>query len=272
NYAVLQPGIMRWTYHINGKLSMSAAVVMEDEPVSEVQTAAPEKTVIPLTPIRKAIADRMVLSKTTIPHAYVTMDIDMTAALKFRAEFNAGGHGNSEGVRISVNDLVMKAAALALRDVPAVNATFEDGAVVLQPSVNVGVVVAIDGDEGILVPVIPDTDKISIIEMSQQVRAKAEVARKKRLRARDSMGGTFTISNVGMFGATYLIAVVQPPQVGILGVGAITKVPAVDGEQIVIKSVMGVTLSFDHRAVDGAVAAKFTAAMSALLQTPEKLL
>jgi len=230
-----------------------------------------EATVVPLTPIRKAIADRMVLSKTTIPHAYVMMDIDMTAALVFREAFNAGEYGNTEGARISVNDLVLKSVALALREVPAVNATFEDDAVVLQPRVNVGVVVAIDGDEGILVPVLPDTDRMSLPEMSRTVREKAELARKKRLRARDSMGGTFTISNIGMFGATYLVAVVQPPQVGILGVGAVTRVPAVDGDAIVLKSVMGVALSFDHRAVDGAVAAKFVAALNAILRDPTRL-
>lgn len=235
--------------------------------MSEQQVAAPEATVVPLTTIRKAIADRMVLSKTTIPHAYVMMDIDMTAALRFREAFNAG---QSE-VRVSVNDLVTKAAALALRQVPALNATFDNGAVTLHPDVNVGIVVAIDGDEGILVPVLPNTDTLSLAELSRETRAKAELARKKRLRARDSLGGTFTISNVGMFGATYLVAVVQPPQVGILGVGALTKVPAVDGDQIVIKSMMGVALSFDHRAVDGAVAAKFVAALNAILQQPEQL-
>lgn len=230
-----------------------------------------EATKVTLNPIRKAIADRMVLSKTTIPHAYVLMDIDMTAALRFREDFNAGGFGNTEGARISVNDLIVKASALALRQVPAVNAIFEDGAVILQPTVNVGVVVAIDNDEGILVPVIPNTDTCALAELNKLVREKAELARKKRLRARDSMGGTFTISNIGMFGATYLIAVVQPPQVGILGVGAVTKVPAVVDDHIVIKSVMGIALSFDHRAVDGAVAAKFTAAISAVLQQPEQL-
>jgi len=223
--------------------------------------------VIPLTPIRKAIAERMVLSKTTIPHAYVMMDIDMTAALNFREEFNAG---QSEA-RISVNDLVTKAVALALRQAPALNATYADGAVTLHAEINVGIVVAIEGDEGILVPVLPNTDAMSLTALSLETRAKAELARKKRLRARDSMGGTFTLSNVGMFGATYLIAVIQPPQVGILGVGAVTKVPAVDGDRIVIKSVMGVALSFDHRAVDGAVAAKFVAALNAILQEPEQL-
>jgi len=133
-------------------------------------------------------------------------------------------------------------------------------------------VVAIEGDEGILVPVIRNADSRRIGEIAQEVRDKGGLARKKRLRARDSMGGTFTISNVGMFGVNYLIAVVQPPQVAIMGVGAVNKVPAVDGEQIVIKSVMGVTLSFDHRAVDGAVAAKFLNAFAEVLQTPVALL
>lgn len=229
-------------------------------------------TTIPLNPIRKAIADRMVLSKTTIPHAYVMMDVEMTAAMRFREAFNAGGYGNDEGTRLSVNDLVLKAAALALRQVPAMNATFADGAVTLLPDVHVGVVVAIEGDEGILVPVIPHTDQLALPVLAREIRAKAELARRKRLRARDSQGGTFTISNVGMFGATYLVAVVQPPQVGILGIGAVNKVPAVDGEQIVVKSMMGVALSFDHRAVDGAVAAKYLAALQGLLREPEQLL
>jgi len=239
--------------------------------VTDVPVSNPAATTIPLNPIRKAIADRMVLSKTTIPHAYVMMDVEMTAAMRFREAFNAGEYGNSEGARISVNDLVLKAAALALRRVPALNAVFADGAVTLLPEVNVGVGVAIDGDEGILVPVIPQTDQRPLVELAREIRAKAELARNKRLRARDSMGGTFTISNVGMFGATYLVAVIQPPQVGILGVGAVTRVPAVDGEKIVVKSMMGVALSFDHRAVDGAVAAKYLAALAAILQEPEKL-
>ncbi|HEY3417189.1 MAG TPA: 2-oxo acid dehydrogenase subunit E2 [Armatimonadota bacterium] len=240
--------------------------------MSETQIAAPEAVVIPLDPIRKAIADRMVLSKTTIPHAYVFMDIDMTAAQAFRGAFNGGGYGNTEGVRISVNDLLIKAAALALRKYPAMNATFEDGQVIQRPEVNVGTVVAIENDQGILVPVLPNTDTLSLPALSQEMRGKAELARKKRLRARDSMGGTFTISNIGMFGATYLVAVVQPPQVGILGVGAVTKVPAVVEDQIVVRSVMGVCLSFDHRGVDGAVAAKFVAGLAGFLQTPEALL
>ncbi|OPZ88268.1 MAG: Dihydrolipoyllysine-residue acetyltransferase component of pyruvate dehydrogenase complex [bacterium ADurb.Bin429] len=240
--------------------------------MTDAVTNAAEPTVVPLSPIRKAIADRMVQSKTEAPHAYVVMDVPMAAALRFREEFNAGGHGNAEGARISVNDLVVKAAALALRQVPAVNATFEDGAVVMHPSVNVGVVVAIEGDEGILVPVIPGTDTRTLPEMSAEIRAKAELARKKRLRASDSRGGTFTISNVGMFGVTYLVAVVQPPQVGILGVGAVTQVAVVEDGQVVAKPVMGVALSFDHRAVDGAVAAKFLAAFTAVLQAPEQLL
>lgn len=228
-------------------------------------------TIIPLNPIRKAIADRMVISKTTIPHAYVLMDIDMTAAMAFREAFNAGEYGNSAATRISVNDLIMKATALALKRLPALNATFEDGAVRQHEQVNIGVVVAIDGDEGILVPVINNTDQLNITEMSAQLRSKAEAARKKRLRARDSMGGTFTISNVGMFGVNYLIAVVQPPQVGILGIGAVKKTPAVENESVVIKSMMGVALSFDHRAVDGAVAAKFTALLAEILQSPSEL-
>jgi len=235
--------------------------------VSDIQVDVPTATVVTLNPIRKAIADRMVLSKTTIPHAYVVMDVDMTAALAFREAFNAA----AAGVRLSVNDLVIKASALALRQVPAMNATFEDGAVHLQPEVNVGVVVAIEGDQGILVPVLPRTDTLALAAMSTEMRARAELARKKRLRARDSMGGTFTISNVGMFGAKYLIAVVQPPQVGILGVGAVTKVPAIENDQVTVKSVMGVTLSFDHRAVDGAVAAKFLAAFAEILREPAQL-
>jgi pyruvate dehydrogenase E2 component (dihydrolipoamide acetyltransferase) len=231
-----------------------------------------DKTVVTLGPIRKVIAERMTLSKTTIPHAYVMMDIDMTAALWFRAEFNAGGHGNTDGIKISVNDLVLKATAMALAHIPAVNSTFEDGAVIIHHNVNVGVVVAIDNDEGILVPVFKNADLSPLVELGKNVREKADLARRKKIRARDSMDGTFTISNVGMFGANYLIAVVQPPQTGILGIGAVKKVPAVIDEQVVIRSMMGVALSFDHRAIDGAVGAKFLAELNAVLQEPLNLL
>ncbi|MEI6519374.1 MAG: 2-oxo acid dehydrogenase subunit E2 [bacterium] len=231
-----------------------------------------DKTVVTLGPIRKVIAERMTLSKTTIPHAYVMMDIDMTAALWFRAEFNAGGHGNADGVKISVNDLVLKATAMALAKIPAVNSTFEDGAVIIHHNVNVGVVVAIDNDEGILVPVFKNADQTALIELGKNVREKADLARRKKIRARDSMDGTFTISNVGMFGANYLIAVVQPPQTGILGIGAVKKVPSVVEDQVVIRSIMGVALSFDHRAIDGAVGAKFLAELNSILQEPLKLL
>ncbi len=229
-------------------------------------------TKVTLGPIRKVIAERMTLSKTTIPHAYVMMDVDMTSALWFRAEFNAGGHGNTDGIKISVNDLVLKATALALAKIPAVNSTYEDGVVSIHKNVNVGVVVAIENDEGILVPVFKNADLTSLVELGKNVREKADLARRKKIRARDSMDGTFTISNVGMFGANYLIAVVQPPQTGILGIGAVKKVPLVIDDQIVPRSMMGVALSFDHRAIDGAVGAKFIAEINAILQNPEQLL
>jgi len=229
------------------------------------------ETVIKLSPIRKAIADRMVESKTNAPHAYVAIDINMTNAVEFRKQNNKIAADNGTEDKISLNDLLVKACAKALKEYPGINATFVDDELHLHDEVNIGVVAAIDNDEGILVPVIRNSDQKSVFEVSREIREKAALVRKKRLRASDSMGGTFTISNVGMFGAKYLTAVVQPPQVAILGVGAALQTPIVVNNEIVIAPMMGIILSFDHRAVDGAVAAKFIKSVADNLQTPEDL-
>jgi len=229
------------------------------------------ETVIKLSPIRKAIADRMVESKTNAPHAYVAIDINMTNAVEFRKQNNKIAADNGTEDKISLNDLLVKACAKALKEYPGINATFVDDELHLHDEVNIGVVAAIDNDEGILVPVIRTSDQKSVFEVSREIREKAALVRKKRLRASDSMGGTFTISNVGMFGAKYLTAVVQPPQVAILGVGAALQTPIVVNNEIVIAPMMGIILSFDHRAVDGAVAAKFIKSVADNLQTPEDL-
>ena len=230
------------------------------------------ENIVKLSPIRKAIADRMVESKTTAPHAYVVIDVNMTNAVNFRKQFNEKAAQDEEiGVKISLNDLLVKACAKALKEIPGINATFANDELTFHEDVNIGVVAAIDNDEGILVPVLKNADTRPITELSAEMKEKAALVRKKRLRASDSMNGTFTISNVGMFGAKYLTAVIQPPQVAILGVGAATPTPVVVGNEIVIAPMMGITLSFDHRGVDGAVAAKFIKLVADLLQTPESL-
>ena len=228
--------------------------------------------IVELSAIRKAIADRMVESKTKAPHAYVTIDVNIKKADDFRKAFNAKALEDGREVKLSVNDLLIKSCAYALREIPGVNATFEDGKLVTHDNVNIGVVAAIDNDEGILVPVLKDADIRPLIDISAEMRGKGALVRKKRLRASDSMGGTFTISNVGMFGAKYLTAVIQPPQVAILGVGAATLTPVVVDGKIEIAPLMGITLSFDHRGVDGAVAAKFIKYVADIFQTPEVLL
>lgn len=229
------------------------------------------ETIVELSAIRKAIADRMVESKTKAPHAYVTIDISMKNAVDFRVAVNKKADEEGREDKISLNDLLVKACALGLKEFPGINATFVDDKLHLHDEINIGVVAAIDNDEGILVPVLKNADTKPLLELSAEMKEKGALVRKKRLRASDSMNGTFTISNVGMFGAKYLTAVVQPPQVAILGVGSAIPTPVVVNNEIAIAPVMGITLSFDHRAVDGAVAAKFIAKVAEILQEPEKL-
>jgi pyruvate dehydrogenase E2 component (dihydrolipoamide acetyltransferase) len=219
-----------------------------------------------LSQMRKVIAKRLTESKQTIPHFYLTIEVDMRAAFRLRKEFN---NSVEEDRKISFNDLVVRACALALMKHPQVNSRL-DGDVIKTPgTVNVGIAVSLE--EGLIVPVVRDTQTKSLSVLGQEIRALADRARKGQLKPEDYSGGTFTVSNLGMFDITQFQAVINPPEAAILAVGAIRDVPVVEKDAVVPGKQMSLTLSVDHRVVDGAVAAVFTQTLKKLLESPLSL-
>lgn len=241
-------------------------------PAPAPRPAAPapaDATVTPMSRMRKAIARAMTDSKPGVPHIYVTMEIDMDAAMALREQINASG------VKISVNDLVVKAAAKALTKVPALNTSYvtgEDGqpAIAQHPAINISVAVALE--DGLIAPVVRDADKKSIGAISAEIRDMAGRAREGKIRQNEIEGGTFQVTSLGMFGVVEFGSIITPPQVASLAVGAVRKVPVVRNDEIVVAQVMNVTLSVDHRIVDGAVAAQYLKELKALLEAPMSVL
>jgi pyruvate dehydrogenase E2 component (dihydrolipoamide acetyltransferase) len=219
--------------------------------------------------MRKAIARAMTDSKPGVPHIYVTMEIDMDAAMALREQIVASG------TKVSVNDLVVKAAAKALRAVPAVNTSYaagEDGqpAVASHPAVNVSVAVALA--DGLVAPVVRDADKKSLGTIGAEIRDMAGRARDGKIKPNELDGATFQVTSLGMFGVVEFGSIITVPQAASLAVGAVRKVPVVRNDQIVIGQVMNVTLSADHRIVDGAVAAQYLQELKKLLEAPLSIL
>ncbi len=207
-----------------------------------------EDEVVPFSRMRKIIAERLTASKQQVPHFYLFQDVDMEDALQWRQAYN-----QAKGTRVTVTDLVVQAAARALRRHPRVNAHVEVDRLVLKARVNVGVATAVE--DGLMVPVVADADRLDIAGLSEQVRRKAEGARKGRLEM--DAKGTFTVTSLGMYGTSRFLPIINPPECAILGVGAAEqKVVACKG-LIGIRRVMTLTLSCDHRAIGGAEAAEF---------------
>jgi pyruvate dehydrogenase E2 component (dihydrolipoamide acetyltransferase) len=229
-------------------------------------TGKGEVTAVELTSIQKTIARRMAESRATVPDIQIRTEADVTDLLALRAQMKA-----AQGSAPSVNDFVVKACALALREQPRVNGAYKDGAFELYARVNVGVAVA--GDGTLIVPTIFDADVQPVTAIAQQTRALAERARSGRVLPPELSGGTFTVSNLGMFGVTSFTAIVNPGQAAILAVGAAVAQPAVDANGAVVKrSLMDLSLCCDHRILYGADAARFVARVRELLQTPFALL
>jgi pyruvate dehydrogenase E2 component (dihydrolipoamide acetyltransferase) len=211
--------------------------------------------------MRKTVARRLLESKQTVPHFYLTVDIELDALLKLRKELNDRGD-----VKLSVNDLIIKAAALALRKVPAANTSWTDEAMIQYERVDVSVAVATPG--GLITPIIKDADRKGLGTISGEMKDLAARARDGKLKPEEYQGGTFSISNLGMFGVKDFAAIINPPQSCILAVGAGTQRPVVKDGALAIATVMSCTLSVDHRAVDGAVGAEYLAAFRALVEAP----
>lgn len=218
--------------------------------------------------MRKVIAKRLLEAKQTIPHFYLNMETKLDALLNLRKDINS--RLEKDGKKISVNDMVIKACALGLKQVPEANVSWQEQAMIVYKDIHVAVAVAIDG--GLVTPVIRHADKKSLVEISDEMKQLAEKARSGKLMPEEYQGGTFSISNLGMFGIKSFSAVINPPQSCILAVGAGVKQPVVEGDEIKIASVMTSTLSVDHRSVDGAVGAEFLQAYKSLIEDPLGLL
>jgi pyruvate dehydrogenase E2 component (dihydrolipoamide acetyltransferase) len=222
-------------------------------------------TEIPHTPMRKAIARRLTESKSTVPHFYLSTECRVDALLALRKEIN-----ETVPVKVSLNDLVVKAAAGAFLDVPDANVTWTDDAMIRYGSMDIAVAVATDG--GLLTPVVRDAAARDLISVSRDIAELVERARAGRLRQSDLEGGSFSVTNLGMYGTTEFSAILNPPQSGILAVGAAQQQAVVTNGELSVATIMKCTLSVDHRAVDGALAAQWLAAFTRRVEHPVSIL
>ncbi|HML96972.1 MAG TPA: dihydrolipoamide acetyltransferase family protein [Tepidiformaceae bacterium] len=219
-----------------------------------------------LSKMRQAIARRMTLSKQTQPHYYLTLDIDMTAALGFREQFNASA---TDEQRVSINDLVVKACAIALERHPKFNAAYSEEGLVHHERVNVCIGIALD--DGLIAPALLDCQSKSLGRIAVESKDLINRAKTGHLKADEYSDGTFTITNLGAFGVETLIGIINPPQAAILGVGSVMPQAVVRDGQVVVRQVMKVALSADHRVSDGAEGARFIKEIQALLEGPAAL-
>ena len=231
-------------------------------------TSGPDYEDIPLSQMRKTIAKRLATSIGPIPTFYLTIEVDMSHLQGARERINA--RMEAQGVKVSINDFIIKATAVALRQHPEVNAQWTDTAIRRFNRVHVGVAVAVE--DGLITPVVRDADQLGVAEISQQVRELAKRARDRKLQPEEYTGATFSISNLGMFGITEFTAIINPPEAGILAIGAMEdKVVSHFGE-VVTQPRMRVTMSCDHRVVDGATGAKFLQTLRQYLEEPTMML
>jgi pyruvate dehydrogenase E2 component (dihydrolipoamide acetyltransferase) len=223
-----------------------------------------------LSMMRKTIARRLTESKQTVPHFYLTIDVDVGALVTLREQLNADLATAPEPLKISYNDLIIKAAAVAITRAPTVNAQFTPEAIIYHRRVDISVAVAVE--DGLVTPVVRFADRKSVAQIGAEVRDLAKRARDRKLAPEEMMNGTFSISNLGMYQIDEFAAVINPPEGAIMAVGAIRSEPVVVGDQVVAGKRMKVTLSCDHRVVDGAVGAQFLVELRAILEHPTQIL
>lgn len=216
----------------------------------------------PATQIRQTIAKRLVTSLGPVPHFFLTTDIEMDRAAEMRKGINA----LDPDLKISINDIIIKVTAAALIQHPEVNASFQDKFLRYYENADIGVAVAIE--DGLITPVVRAANQKSLSQIAAEVRELAERARSKRLKPEEYTGATFSISNLGMFGIDEFTAVINPPEGAILAIGAMTPKPVVRDNEIVIRQIMRVTMSCDHRVIDGATGAKFLQTFKKILENP----
>lgn len=217
--------------------------------------------------MRKVIARRLSEAKSTIPHFYVSVDVELDALLALRSQLNATSpEDGPDAFKLSVNDMLVKASAIALKRVPNVNASFTDQAMILHDNVDISIAVSIP--DGLITPIVKNVEQKSLKQISQETKDLVKRARTGKLKPEEFQGGTFSISNMGMFGVRDFSAIINPPQAAILAIAAGKKQAVVKGNELAIATVMTVTLSVDHRVVDGAVAAEWLSAFRSVVESP----
>lgn len=237
-------------------VSTSGAAVFKRKPLSPLETKE-----IPLTMMRKTIAKRLVESKSTIPHFYLTIEMNMKRAMEFRSSL-----AELTGTKISYNDMIVKASALALRENPKANSSYTGEKIVQHGRIDISVAVAID--DGLITPVIRNADQKTLQEISTETKELAGRAREGKLKPEEFTNGTFTISNLGMYDIENFAAIINPPEGAILAVGSIVQKPVVENGVVIVGNTMKVTLSCDHRVVDGAVGAEFLRSFKKMMENP----
>ena len=247
---------------------------VEEEPAAELEPEPEPEPIaspadgMPLSRMRQQIARVTVRSKQEKPHFYVTSEVDMTEAMNLRQQINKSLE--SDGVRVTVNDLIIKACADALKRHPKFNA-FLDGDVI-RPNDNINIGIAMAVEEGLLMPAIMGCESMTLKSLALASKDLADRAQNGALRPDEYTGGTFGISNLGMFDVSTFVAIIQPPQSAILAVGTVAKRPVVRGDEIVIRQTMNATISADHRVVDGAEGAQFLIDVKESLESPLSLI
>ena len=238
--------------------------------ISQNLAARPASEKRPLSMMRKTIARRLTESKQTVPHFYLSIDVDAAALVTLREQIvdDLGEEGKDR--KVSVNDLLVKACALALRRVPECNAQFTPDAILVHGRVDISVAVAVP--DGLLTPVVRDADQKSVAEIARNIRDLAGRAKIKKLTPEEMTHGTFSVSNLGMFGIDHFAAVINPPEGAILAIGRVRDEPVIKDGAVVPGKRLGLTLSCDHRVVDGAVGARFLAELRGLIERPTQIL
>ncbi|MFT8790459.1 2-oxo acid dehydrogenase subunit E2, partial [Komagataeibacter saccharivorans] len=247
-----------------------AATPKAASPAAVAEVAGTGYAKVPHSTMRKVIARRLTEAKSTIPHFYVEMDVQLDALMALRSQMNAASPADGPGAyKISVNDMLIKAVAVTLRRVPKVNVSYTDDAVLVYDDVDISVAVSIP--DGLITPIVRKADTKSLRQISTETRDLVSRARAGKLKPEEFQGGTFSISNMGMYGVKAFSAIINPPQAAILAIAAAERRAVVKGDQITIATVMTVTLSVDHRVVDGALAAEWVSAFRAVVENPMSL-
>ncbi len=255
-------------------VAAAASTSVVPSPVAKAPAApigAPHR-VMPHSSIRKIIARRLTEAKSSIPHFYVSMDVELDALIELMDKLNAKSppRDKPESYFITINDLVIKASAVTLRRVPTVNASWTDDGMVFYDDVDISVAVAIP--DGLITPIVRRADQKGLLTISREMKDLAGRARAGKLKPEEFQGGGFSISNMGMYGVTNFDAIINPPQAAILAVGAGAKRPVVKNDALAIATVMTVTLSVDHRVVDGALAATWLKVFKGIVEDPLSLM